>query len=137
MRESAKVVRDKHGLRNSLLAEISAGLVQIGQSVANSWDSLNKLGTAMECVMPRCFSGYCNKWPRQLMLAKTAKKIQRWEGLNYMKKVTTSKLSQGRGFNPKFLRNWHKASWNWHQIPWGRKGLPENWKTIQSLSSDQ
>lgn len=76
MRESAKAARDKQGLTNSLLAEISAGLVQTGQSVANSWDSMNKLGTAMECLMPLCFSVYCNKWPQQLMLVKTAKNAE-------------------------------------------------------------
>lgn len=71
---------------------------------------------------------------------KNSEKMLRWEGLNYVKKVTTSKLSERTGFTPKFLRNWHIPSRSCHQIPWdsgGRRGLPENWKTITLLSSDQ
>lgn len=65
---------------------------------------------------------------------KNSGKMQRWEGLSYVEKVTASKLSEGPGFTPKFFSNHLGAVTKYLG---GRKGLPENCKTIKLLSSDQ
>lgn len=72
----------------------------------------------MGCLLPCCFSAYWEQAATAVNAGGNSEKMQRWEGLNYVKKVTSSKLSEGAGFTPKFLRNWHKPSWSCHQIPW-------------------
>lgn len=62
----------------------------------------------MECWMLHCFSVYCNKWPQQLTLVKTAKKCRGGKGWitwkmwwlpNYLKEQNLPQNSSRTGIN--------------------------------------
>lgn len=87
------------------------------------------------CLVVSVLTG--NKQPQQLMLVETVKKCRggkgwimwkKWLLPNYLKEQDLPQSSRGTGIN-------HPGAVT--KYLGGRKGLPENWKTIKWLSSDE